>query len=205
MTIETAANPAETNAGTGQQQAGGAGTEGKGAPTGTLPEGTQPGAEGSKPEGGEKGEAAEVDYSFQMPEGIELDKASTDEFVAIAKELKLPKDAAQKVVDLAVRREQQRMETHRTTVAEWADQVKADKELGGDKLQETLAIAGKAIDLGPPELKQLLNNSGVGNHPAVVRWAYNIGKALSEDRFVAGKAADKPTSTASRLFPDMNP
>ena len=131
-------------------------------------------------------DAAEVTYEFTMPEGMESDKASEAEFVAIAKELKLPKEQAQKVVDLAVKREQARAQAFDQQVSGWEASVKADKELGGDKLPETLAVCKKAIDLGPPELKDLLNSTKMGSHPAVVKWAYSVGKALSEDRFVRG-------------------
>lgn len=206
MTTETAASPAVADAGSTQQTAEGVSTTSTGAaPASTQTTTAQPGGEGAKPGGEGTQTAAEVVYEFTAPEGIELDKVSTDEFVAIAKELKLPKDAAQKVVDLAVKREVANREAHKTMVSGWADEVKADKDIGGDKLEASMAIAKKAIDLGPPELKELLNNSGLGNHPAVVKWAHTIGKALSEDRFVSGKAGEAPATTASRLFPNMNP
>lgn len=149
------------------------------------------------------GKAAEVDYSFEVPEGLEIDQPSMDEFKGVAKELGLTKEGAAKLSALAVKREQARVEQHQKLVASWADEVKADKELGGDKLSANLAIAKKAIDLGPPELKALLDSSGLGNHPAVVRWALAVGKALSEDRFVTGKApADtRAGDAASRLYP----
>ena len=152
----------------------------------------------------EKVDEKPIEYSFKMPEGIELDKAATDEFVAFAKELKLPADQAQKVVDIAVRREQARVEQHKATVAQWASDVKADKEIGGDKLAENLSIAKKAIDLGPPELKEFLNATGFGNHPAIVKWALSVGKKLSEDRFVSstgGSAAS--TDVATSFYPTM--
>lgn len=206
MTTETAASPAVADAGSTQQTAEGGSTNSTGAaPAGTQTTTAQPGGEGAKPAGEGTQAPAEVVYEFTAPEGIELDKASTDEFVAIAKELKLPKDAAQKVVDLAVKREVANREAHKTMVNGWAETVKADKELGGDKLEASMATAKKAIDLGPPELKELLNNSGLGNHPAVFKWAHAVGKALSEDRFVTGKAGEKPASVASTLFPNMNP
>ena len=120
--------------------------------------------------------AAEVDYTFETPEGVTLNEGDLKDFTAIAKELKLPKDAAQKVVDLAIARENARADAHVAQVQKWADEVKADKELGND---ENLAMARKAIDLGPPELKDLLNSSGLGNHPAVVRWAFAVGKVCA--------------------------
>jgi hypothetical protein len=178
------------------------------AGTDTTQAGAQAGAEGTKPEGeGAAGtpaagsKEAEVSYEFKAPEGVNLDKARLDEFTAVAKELKLPADAAQKVVDLAIKAETARAEAHAQQVSEWAEAVKADKELGGDKLTESVATAMKAIDLGPPELKELLNASGLGNHPAVFKWAHAVGKALSEDTFKAGAQAPAgPVDVAQRLY-----
>lgn len=141
-----------------------------------------------------------------MPEGIELDKSGTEEFVAIAKELKLPQDAAKKLVDLEVKRIRAGQEQHTALVESWAEQVKADKDLGGEKLDENLAVARKAIDtFGTPELKGLLNSTGLGNHPEVVRLAYKIGKAISEDGFVRGQPKSGATESdlAKSLFPSM--
>lgn len=149
----------------------------------------------------------EPDYTFEMPEGIELDKSGAEEFTAIAKELKLPPDAAKKLVGLEVKRIQAQQEAHTKLVESWAEQVKADKELGGEKLQENLAVARKAIDtFGTPELKDLLNTTGMGNHPEVVKLAYKIGKAISEDGFVRGqpKGAATESDLAKSLFPSMN-
>ena len=174
--------------------------------------GVQPTAEGVAPEGQVAPEgvtapeaAAEVVYEFTLPEGMESDKTSTEEFVAIAKELKLPKEQAQKVVDLAIKRETARAEAFNAQVQGWEATVKADKELGGDKLPETLATCRKAIDLGPPELKDLLSSTKMGSHPAVVKWTYAVGKALSEDRFVQGGGAPKgDKGTAQVLYPNQS-
>lgn len=147
-----------------------------------------------------------IAYEFKLPDGMELDQAQTDEFKAIAQKLKLPADEAQKLVDLVAKRETARTEAHVAQVAQWAESVKTDKEIGGDKLTETIATAKKAIDLGPPELKALLNESGLGNHPAVVKWAYAVGKALSEDKFVPGSKAPASTqkSIEERLYPNSH-
>lgn len=178
--------------------------------------GEQPAAQGAAPaaaspaSGAEGGEGAaggkpaeEVKYEFTLPEGMEPDSAATEEFVAIAKELKLPKEAAQKVVDLAVKREQAKAAEFVKTVQGWEESVKADKDLGGDKLPETLAVCRKAIDLGPPELRDLLSTTKMGSHPAVVKWAYAVGKALSEDKHVPGGSGATGERTAAQvLYPN---
>lgn len=146
-----------------------------------------------------KAEAA-VEYKFDMPEGVEVDQASLDEFTGIAKELKLPADAAKKFVDLAAKREIVRAEAFAKQVETWGNEVKADPELGK---AENLATAKKAIDtFGTPELRDLLNSTGMGNHPEVIRLALKIGKAISEDTFVAGRSGGNvaPRDHASILY-----
>lgn len=173
-------------------------------------EGVTPGSEGTstavapateaKPDATKAAEA-EVKYEFKMPDGVDADEKTLTEFTKFAKELKLSPENAQKLVDLRSAAVVAAKEQHTATVKGWADEVKADKELGGDKLADTLAIAKKAIDLGPPELKELLETSGMGNHPAVVKWAHTVGKALSEDTFKNGTNAPvESRSTASVLY-----
>jgi hypothetical protein len=144
-------------------------------------------------------------YELQMPDGIELDKASADEFTTIAKELKLDQAAAQKLADIAAKQAQRQVDAHTALVESWVAQVKTDKDIGGDKLDENLSIARKALDtFGTPELRDVLNASGLGNHPAVIKAFVNAGKAISEDKFVAGAAKGNDTDPAKKLFPNLN-
>lgn len=143
--------------------------------------------------------ATEVEYTFDAPEGIELDQAQLDEFKSIAKELKLPADKAKAIADIAIKAEQRRREAHAEMVEGWKSSVAKDKELGKPENQ---AVALKAIEaFGTPELKQILNSTGLGNHPEMVRLAYRIGKAISEDA-VLGKTTGEaaPRDAASILY-----
>lgn len=144
-------------------------------------------------------------YELKMPEGIELDKTAADEFSAIAKELKLDQASAQKFADVGAKMAQRQVEKHAELVQSWVEQVKTDKEFGGDKLQENLGIARKALEtFGTPELRDVLNATGFGNHPEVIRAFFKMGKAVSEDRFVKGSPAGSETDIAKRMFPSMN-
>lgn len=144
-------------------------------------------------------------YEFTMPEGVALDKTAADEFTAIAKELKLNQADAQKVADVGAKMAQRQAEAHLQLVESWVESVKADKEIGGDKLAENLAIARKAIDtFGTPELKDVLNATGFGNHPAVIKAFYKAGMAISGDRFVSGSPKGPETDMAKKMFPNLN-
>ena len=143
------------------------------------------------------------EYAFEMPDGISLDSASMDEFKSIAKEMKLPADAAKKFVDIAVKRETARLDAHRKQVEDWAAEVKADPELGKN---ENLAAARLAIErFGSKELRDMLEVTGFGNHPALVKTFFAIGKAISEDTMVRG---GNTTPSGAKSFYDasnMNP
>jgi len=144
-------------------------------------------------------------YELKMPEGVALDEAAATEFTAIAKELKLDQATAQKFADVGAKMAQRQADNHAKLVESWTEQVKTDKEIGGDKLAENLGVARKALDaFGTPELRDVLNATGFGNHPAVIKAFYKIGQAISEDRFVTGGAKGPETDMAKRMFPSMN-
>ncbi|EFN8927583.1 TPA: peptidase [Enterobacter kobei] len=182
------------------------------APAGdpAKPEGDkpQPGAEGDKPQEDkpadgdkpadkpddkeQKQEGAPEKYEFKPAEGQELDTAALEQFEPIARELNLSNEQAQKMVDLYGTKilpmvQQQQAEAWQKTTEQWAADVKADKEIGGDKLTANLSAAQRALDLfGSPALKEYLEGTGLGNHPELVKTFIKIGKAMSEDGMVDG-------------------
>ncbi|WP_164038045.1 peptidase [Serratia marcescens] len=133
----------------------------------------------------EKKSAAPEKYEFTPPEGQELDANALAVFEPIAKELGLSQEQAQKLVDIYPQLQQQQAEAWSKQVADWGEQVKADKEIGGDKFNASVGAAQRALDqFGNPELREYLNASGLGNHPALVRFCAKVGKAMAEDTFV---------------------
>ena len=168
-------------------------------------------AEGTKTEGEaeKKPEGAPESYEFKAPEGVQFDDTVIGAFSEVAKELNLPQDQAQKVLDkMAPVIQARQLEQFETARNDWAEAAKADKEFGGEKLAENLGLAKKALDtFATPELRALLDESGLGNHPEVIRMFYRTGKAISEDRFVSGQGGKANQGDARRLYSasNMNP
>lgn len=140
---------------------------------------------------GDKPEGAPEKYEFQAAEGVELDTEALKEFEPVARELNLTNEQAQKLVDaypkILAGVQQRQAEAWQKTTEQWAADVKADKEIGGDKLISNLSAAQRALDqFGTPELKEYLNTTGLGNHPDLVKTFVKIGKAMSEDGMVTG-------------------
>lgn len=133
----------------------------------------------------DKKPAAPEKYEFTPPEGQELDANALAVFEPIAKELGLSQEQAQKLVDIYPQIQQQQAEAWSKQVSDWGEQVKSDKEIGGDKFNASVGAAQRALDqFGNPELREYLNASGLGNHPALVRFCAKVGKAMAEDTFV---------------------
>jgi hypothetical protein len=174
-------------------------------PAGTAPPVTPPVDAASSTEAKPTEPVAPESYELKMPEGIQLDSAAAEELTTIAKELKLDQANVQKLADIGANMAKRQAEAHAQLIETWTEQVKTDAEIGGDKMAENLGVARKAIDtFGTPALKDLLNSTGLGNHPEVVRLAFKFGKAISEDRFVTGSPKGPSTDAAKTLFPNMN-
>ncbi|AHI37369.1 endoprotease [Klebsiella pneumoniae] len=187
------------------------------------PEGDKPqhGAEGDKPQDDnpadgdkpadkpddkeQKPEGAPEKYEFKPAEGQELDTAALEQFEPIARELNLTNEQAQKMVDLYGTKimpmvQKQQADAWQAQTEEWAATVKADKEIGGDKLMANLGVAQRALDtFGTPALKEYLNGTGLGNHPELVKAFVKVGKAMSEDGVVTGKESGQ-RSAAEVLY-----
>ena len=171
-------------------------------------EGATPPAEGAAPAA--EGASPEEYADFVVPEGMTLDTEVTDKLMALAKEKNLGQEDTQKFVDLGTKLvqkvETQYREQIATVQAGWLEATKTDKEFGGDKLQENVAVAKQALDtFGTPELSKLLNESGLGNNPEIIRAFYRVGLKMVPDRLVPGTTKPAGGATAEKAFyPSMD-
>lgn len=173
---------------------------------------------GASADGGVAKVGAPEKYTdFTLPEGVKLEATEATELQTYAKTHNLTQEQAQALVDRTLKT---RSDTEASVVAkqkeslvtltkDWEAQTKADKDLGGENLTATIATAVKARDaFGSPELTKMLNDTGFGNHPEVVRFFAKVGKAMSEDKFVQGNAgvgaaANPDAARAARMYPSM--
>lgn len=148
-------------------------------------------------------------YEFTVPEGIEIHEGAKEAYAEVAKELKLTQEQAQAAFEkLAAKGHANQVAQLEAMSKGWAEKSTVDPEFGGEKLQENLVVAKKALDaFGTPELRALFNESGLGNHPEVIRFMYRAGKAVSEDKFIAGNASNPSIQSAVNMYPasKMNP
>jgi len=147
-------------------------------------------------------------YEFKAAEGQTFDPEFIKGYSEVARELDMTQEAAQTMLDKVgpILAQQQAAQIAQVR-AEWANASKIDAEFGGAKFNENLAIAKQSIDkFATPEFKQMLDETGLGNHPEWIRYCYRVGKAFSPDNFEGGhkEGGASPNdfnSMASRLYP----
>lgn len=194
---EAAATPPGADVG---QQTG----EVKGATDGSL-------AGGGKPEG-----EAPAPFKFEdvkLPEGLTLSEAQQTLVGDLAAKHNLSAAALSDLMEVYGNEVKQAQEAgtqlYAQTQENWVKEVKADKDIGGDKLAGVLATIAKVRDdpkLTDPKFAEALNFTGAGNHPAVVKTLYNWAKALNEGGPVKGSPSGQAKITgpsAKAMYPNL--
>lgn len=146
---------------------------------------------------------------LKLPEGATLDEPIANKFAEILNGDKLSvNDRAQALYDLHNQIQKDASEKGsklwEETQAKWQDEVKADPEVGGEKLGPTLANIAKLVDkFGTKELREVFDLTGVGNNPHAIKFLDKIAKQLVVEGAAVPAAApgNDSRSRAEILFP----
>lgn len=207
VAVEKTPAPAADN----QSLLGGAKADSELAPQGgdgVIP-GSAPAEPGKTPESKpqEQPQGAPEKYGdFKLPEGIQINKDAAEKFSAVAKDLNLSQEQAQKLVDLQAgmvqSAQQESLAQYNQQLSAWKDST--IKALGAG-YQKELGFAAKFLDrFGSPNLRQFLNESGIGNHPELALALVKAGKAISEDPFAdSSRKAGAEKSVAELMYPNQ--
>ena len=134
-----------------------------------------------------KGQAPEK-YEFTAPEGITLDADMLGKLEGIAKGANLPQAQAQELVNLGAelvqKIEAQAVEAWDAKRAGWLAESQADKEIGEDVKKGADSATARAFStIATPEMKTLMEELGIGDHPEVLRMFYRLSQKMREDTF----------------------
>lgn len=146
---------------------------------------------------------------------VEIDADLLGAAAPVFKDVGLTNDQAQKLAPLALEVEKRVLARQNDDFSAWkndlAQQVKADPELGGKNLDETMALAGRALDhfgaSKDSDFRKLLDSTGLGNHPVMVRMFRDIGKAVGEDSKLEREdvVPPKKTDRLAEMYPNDVP
>ncbi|MBR4592304.1 MAG: hypothetical protein IKO35_03765 [Elusimicrobiaceae bacterium] len=133
--------------------------------------------------------------------------ADWEVFKSLTAEFKLSPEQIQKLLDFetscAAHKAQTAVEEKHQQAADWANETRA---LYGANLEQEISFALRAANtFGGPDLRLLLEETGLGNHPVVIRTLSEIGRTISEDACPGGKpSAPQDKTFAEALYGKRN-
>lgn len=163
--------------------------------------------------GNDKTDADPQALELTAPEGHEHQQEHFQQFTEEVNEFlkenpkattqELLQDIATKHAEKVAAAEDESVEQWNTQLTKWEEVMKKDEVLsGGEGFDANLAVAKKAIDkYGDEDLSNLLQSSGLGSHPGLVRIFYEVGKTMKEAgvNVATGESTDKPKNMTNTL------
>ncbi len=167
----------------------------------------EPSEADNKAEQEETNDAKTVSASFDdldfgdLPQGMTVNEEFKDQAIAQFKAADLSGEQAQTMVDTYVgmleRMHTDQLQAMADQRTQWVKAVKEDPNIGGRRFEETSAqvrdLFGRYAD---DDVRTLMNETGLGDHPALVRLFAKIAADLGEDTLISGGSASvRPTTT----------
>lgn len=157
----------------------------------------------------DKAEEAQTEFELKMPEETLLSDEAKDEIVSIAKEQGFSKEQAQKILDLqseiASEVSDQINQEFNDQVTAWGEEIKADKEVGGENLTKSVELAKRAvIAFAGEDFLAELDQTGYANHPRLFKMLTKIGQELEAKELVLSNTqSNQPKSPAEIMYPEQ--
>ena len=146
-------------------------------------------------------------YTLEFVDGVAVDTTMLTGFQAVAHEMGLNTDQAQKLAgfyaDQVERIDAERDTALRTAMLDarkqWEGEIKKSPTFELDRVR-----IGKVLkQYGTPELYDLFNATNIGSHPDFFRFLANVGKELGEPNIVGSGGGVEGVSAAKKLYPGM--
>lgn len=121
-----------------------------------------------------------------MPEGAQWDADTADWFTKTAHDIGLSREQAQR---LATAYNERQFETTHNGQKVIGEQLDSLKSKWGDEFDGRVELGLRGIEkiLGPEEIgefKEVMNTTGLGNHPTMLKLAYQVGKIMKADGYI---------------------
>lgn len=202
-----------------------AGGEGEGTPP-KEGEGEGAGSAGKGAEGDGAGEGTPpTEYELTLPDDAALPEAQLERIAAHARERGLNQEQAQSLVVLMDNQQKELLAAHSPGGEEWTRQVEvwkgqtmSDPSLGKDEKEREAAVQrghrvlqryAEAHPDRKEAVESFLNDSGLGNHPAMAHLFSWLGQSVKESGLPGGgEGGEGQLSSDERLramYPSMAP
>lgn len=145
-------------------------------------------------------------YDLKLSDKATIDSAIATELAALAHKAGISQEHAQAFADFMDAKaasfvdqiKQAQVQAHENQVKTWDEALKADKEIGGEKVAANLEQGRRALErFADKEAIDFLRETGLNSNPLLARIFVRIGKAMGEDRIAAGKTGTEANDLRS--------
>lgn len=169
------------------------------------PQEAAPKAEESKQNEAQEKPAAPEKYELKIPDGSLLDAKAVEGIASFAKDQGLSQAQAEKLLmrehEAMSRFVESQNEQIRVQHESWKNSVKQDPEIGGDSFNKSVEAAKRVVTrFGSEAFIKQLTDTGLGNHPELVRFCARIGRAMLNDDFVKPGAQASTKKSAEEVL-----
>lgn len=109
------------------------------------------------------------------------------------KAMGLTKDQAMKATEHFNAMHKQEQEQLAKRQKDWEAEIRSDPEFGGEKFVGSIETAKRALTTYDTDgtIRKMLNDTGYGSNPAVIRFFARIGRDVREDKVITSRGAQK--------------
>ena len=134
-------------------------------------------------------------YDLKLPEKSVLEASAVDEIAAYAKAQGLSQVQAAALVEhqskfvesVLTKRQEQQEAAVEAEIKKWEGIIETDKEFGGENFKKSSELTKRfAKRFGDEEFFKLMNETGLGSHPAIFRFVARAAAVTSEDTLERG-------------------
>jgi len=137
-------------------------------------------------------------YELKLPESGTVDEGLVKEFRTAAHQSGLQPRQAQGLLDWFNKTQGDRMTAYTKTMEDGVNQLKTE---WGGKIDERISVASRAVkEMGGDELVSLLEETGLGNHPTLVKFFAKLGESTLEDKIIVGDTSSGEESKDAILM-----
>lgn len=170
----------------------------------TNPPAGEPAAPTAQPQPGE--------LEIKLPEGMQVNEEYMGGLKAVLKQHGLNSKQAQALVDhhfAALKKSQESAAKEwEQTKAGWTQELKNDAQFGGKNFDANLDTANKLMRMAEqkvPGFAKLLADTGLGQHPIMVKALHMLGAAIADDKLDVGEATGGTDNSEEAHLRQMYP
>ena len=146
--------------------------------------------------------------AYEFDPSVVVNRQDYSEFAQLARECNLSESTARKLLAFETGRQQRQVYQHNGLGRTWVRELRNDPEYGGAQFESTVRSAKAALTRFDEDnaVRDLLNQTGYGNNPGIVKMLARVHEALADDHVTAsrGGGVKRERTLAQRMWPEYD-